>query len=69
MADHNFSRPHFSLRKENIQKIKDHVWKKWDKVTPMMSIGVTKHSWSLKELLTHLITKISVNKRVSINFY
>ncbi|MDR2624363.1 MAG: IS1 family transposase [Methanobrevibacter sp.] len=26
MADHNFSRPHFSLRKENIQKIKDHVW-------------------------------------------
>jgi hypothetical protein len=33
--------------------IKDNVWKKYDKITPMMSIGLTDHILSLKELLTY----------------
>jgi hypothetical protein len=49
---HNFVKPHHSLKKENLKKIKCNVWKKYDKITPMMSIGLTDHIWSLKELLT-----------------
>jgi IS1 family transposase len=50
---HNFTRPHFTLRKENPKKITGKVWKKYDKITPMMSIRLTKHIWTLKELLTY----------------
>jgi len=50
---HNFTRPHFALKKENPKRIIGKVWKKYDKRTPMMSIGLTEHVWSLKELLTY----------------
>jgi len=53
MATHNFTRPHLGLRIENPEQINGNVWKKYDKVTPMMSIGLTEHIWSLKELLTY----------------
>jgi hypothetical protein len=53
MAAHNFTRPHFSLKKENTQHINGKMWKKYDKTTPMMSISQTNHVWSLKELLTY----------------
>ena len=43
MTSHNFTRPHFSLKKLNLKKIKGKVWKKFDKVTPMMSAGITNH--------------------------
>ena len=52
MTTHNFTRPHLGLKKLNPRKIKDKVLKKYDKMTPMMSIGLTKHVWTLKELLT-----------------
>jgi hypothetical protein len=52
MTAHNFVRTHHGLKKENIEKIKGKVWKKYDKMTPMMSIGLTDHIWTLKELLT-----------------
>jgi hypothetical protein len=50
---HNFVKTHHSLKKKNLRKIKDNVWKKYDKITPTMSIGLTDHIWSLKELLTY----------------
>jgi hypothetical protein len=53
MTDHNFVRPHHGLKKDNLERIKGKVWKKYDKVTPMMSIGLTNHIWTLKELLTY----------------
>ena len=53
MTSHNFIRPHWGLKKPNKQKIKENVWKKYDKITPMMSIGETDHIWTLKELLTY----------------
>jgi IS1 family transposase len=52
MTTHNFTRPHLGLKKLNPQKIKDKIWKKYDKITPMISAGLTKHIWTLKELLT-----------------
>ncbi|MDR2461810.1 MAG: IS1 family transposase [Mycoplasmataceae bacterium] len=50
---HNFVKTHHSLKKMNLQKIKDNVWKKYKNMTPIMSIGLTDHIWSLKELLTY----------------
>jgi len=64
MTAHNFTRPPFT-KKENKRKIKENVWKKYDKITPMISIGLTDHIWTLKELLTFLTTKISVYKRIN----
>jgi len=43
VADHNFVRTHWSLQKPNLKRIKGNVWKKYDKITPMMSIGLTDH--------------------------
>jgi len=43
MTAHNFQRPHHALKKLNLKRIKEKVWKKHDKVTPMMSAGITKH--------------------------
>jgi hypothetical protein len=42
MAVHNLTRPHFALKKTQFKK-KSKVWKKYDKKTPMMSIGLTEH--------------------------
>jgi len=53
MADHNFVRTHWSLQKPNLKRIKGNVWRKYDKITPMMSIGLTDHVWTLEELLTY----------------
>ena len=53
MTSHNFTRPHAALKKENLKQINGKTWKKHDKMTPMMSIGRTKHIWSLKELLIY----------------
>ena len=53
MADHNFVRTHWSLQKPNLKRIQGNVWQKYDKITPMMSIGLTDHIWTLKELLTY----------------
>jgi len=53
MTVHNFTRPHFALKKDNLKQIKGKTWQKFDKVTPMMSIGITNHIWNLKELLTY----------------
>jgi len=61
MTAHNFTRPHFALKKENPKQIKGKTWQKYDKITPMMSIGITKHIWNLKELLTY-----SYHKNISI---
>ena len=52
MADHNFVRTHDSLKKPDKKHIKGKVWRKYKKQTPMMSIGITDHIWTLKELLT-----------------
>jgi IS1 family transposase len=52
MAAHNFTRPHMGLKKENPKQINGKTWKKYDKITPMMSIGLTEHIWSIEELLT-----------------
>jgi hypothetical protein len=41
----------FSNRRFSV--INDNVWKKYDKTTPIMSIGLTNHIWSLKELITY----------------
>jgi hypothetical protein len=53
MAAHNFTRPHQGLKIENFEQIKGNIWKKYDKITPMMSIGLREHIWSLEELLTY----------------
>ena len=53
MTAHNFVRQHWSLTKPNLKKIKDKVWKKYDRITPTMSADITKHVWTLKELLTY----------------
>jgi len=50
---HNFTRPHDALKKDNLKQINGKTWQKYDKITPMMSIGITNHIWSLKELLTY----------------
>jgi len=53
MVHHNFVRTHDSLKKPDKKKpIKGKVWGKYKKQTPMMSIGITDHIWTLKELLT-----------------
>ncbi|MDR2966509.1 MAG: hypothetical protein LBU74_01010 [Methanobacteriaceae archaeon] len=38
MTTHNFTRPHFALKKESPKRIKGKVWKKHDKMTSIMSI-------------------------------
>lgn len=52
MAHHNLVRTHDSLKKPDKKQIKGKVWSKYKKQTPMMSIGITDHIWTLKELLT-----------------
>jgi hypothetical protein len=39
IVTHNLTKPHFSLKKLNLKNIKGKVWRKFDKVTPMMSLG------------------------------
>jgi hypothetical protein len=51
MVTHNLTY-HIPLKKLNLQNIKGKIWRKYDKVTPMMSAEETDHVWSLKELLT-----------------
>jgi hypothetical protein len=57
-STHNFIKPHHSLKKKNIKKIRNNVWKKYDKITLLMSIGLTDHIWFLKEFLTYPYHKI-----------
>ncbi|WP_157082442.1 hypothetical protein [Methanobrevibacter cuticularis] len=52
MAEHNLIRTHHGLKKENLQKIKYNIWKKYEKITPMILTDLTDHIWTLKELLT-----------------
>ena len=52
MTAHNFTQPHHSLKRTKIKNIIGNIWKKYEKVTPMMSIKLTDHVWTLKELLT-----------------
>ena len=49
MVHHNFVRTHDSLKKLIKKQIKGKVWGKYKKQTPMMSIGITDHIWTLKE--------------------
>ena len=53
MTAHNFSRPHFTLKKENSKQIKGKTRLTHEKIAPMMSIGITNNIWDLKELLTY----------------
>lgn len=57
VAEHNIVRPHLGLRVRN--SIQTEV-RKWIKRTPAMAAGLTNHIWSLKELLTFPLHKISV---------
>ncbi|BDZ68649.1 hypothetical protein [Methanobacterium ferruginis] len=52
MTEHNFVRTHDSLKKPYKKQIKGKVWRKYKNQTPMMSVGITDHIWTLKELLT-----------------
>ena len=52
MTDHNFVRTHDSLKKPCKTQVNGKVWRKYQKRTPMMSVGITDHIWTLEELLT-----------------
>lgn len=53
MNHHNFVKTHESLKIFKPEHIKGKIWKKYKKQTPLMSIGITNHIWTLKELLTY----------------
>ncbi|NYB26453.1 MAG: hypothetical protein HVN34_09460 [Methanobacteriaceae archaeon] len=53
ITNHNFIRTHESLKIVDKKQIKGKTWKKYRKQTPTMSIGITDHIWTLKELLTY----------------
>jgi len=53
MTHHNFVRTHDSLKILKPTQIQGKTWKKYQKQTPLMSIGITDHIWTLKELLTY----------------
>jgi len=53
MTHHNFVRTHDSLKIPKLTQIQGKTWKKYQKQTPLMSIGITDHIWTLKELLTY----------------
>ena len=57
VAEHNIVRPHLGLRVRN--PVLTDV-KKWLQRTPAMAAGLTNHIWSMKELLTFCLHKISV---------
>jgi len=52
MTDHKFIRTRDSLKKPCKTQVKGKVWRKYQKRTPMMSVGITDHAWTLEELLT-----------------
>ena len=61
MAYHNFVRTHISLKVKMETQVRGNVWKKYQNQTPMMSIGVTDHVWTLDELLRFPYHKTSTN--------
>ena len=61
MAHHNFVRTHLSLKKPIKIHVRGNVWKKYRSQTPMMSIGITDHVWTLDELLRFPYHKTSTN--------
>lgn len=61
---YHFCLPHSGLREELPQPIPtkgDGSPKKWKSVTPAISIGITDHVWSLKEMLTFRIPPKTTN--------
>jgi ubiquinone/menaquinone biosynthesis C-methylase UbiE len=46
---YNVIKTHHSVKKkENIKKVRNNVWKKYDKITPIIFIELTDHILSLK---------------------
>ena len=61
MTYYNFVRTHDSLKIPMKERIQGNVWREYQKRTPMMSIGVTDHIWSMEELLRFPYYKISTD--------
>lgn len=61
MTYYNFVRTHDALKIPMETRIHEKVWRKYQKRTPMMSIGITEHVWSMDELLRFPYHKISTN--------
>lgn len=53
MTHHDFVRTHDSLKILKPTEIQGKTWRKYKKQTPLMSVGITNHIWTLKELLTY----------------
>ena len=64
MTYYNFVRTHDALKIPMETRIHEKVWRKYQKQTPMMSIGITQHVWSMDELLRFPYHKTSTNWRV-----
>jgi len=59
MTHYNFVRTHDGLKIPKVEPVQGKVYRKYKKQTPMMSLGVTNHVWSLRELLQFPYYKIS----------
>jgi len=53
MTNHNFVRTHEALKILDNKQIQGKTWRKYQKRTPSMSIGITDHIWTLEELLIY----------------
>lgn len=61
MAYFDFVRPHYALRIPIETGVHGNPQQKFQRRTPMMSIGITDRIWTLNELLTYPYHKISTN--------
>lgn len=61
MTYYNFVRTHDALKIPMETRLHGNVWRKYQKRTPMMSIGVTDHVWSMVELLRFPYHKTSTH--------
>jgi len=64
VAYYHFCLPHAGVREEIVPPVPtkgNGSLKKWRQVTPAMSVGVTDHVWTRKELLTFRIPPQSHN--------
>ena len=57
----NCVKKHSSLREQINEKVVGKVRRKWRHRTPAMSVGITDHIWTLRELLTFKVVFISTN--------
>ncbi len=61
MTHYNFARTHDALKTPMETRIHKRVWRKYQRRTPMMSIGITDHVWSMDELLRFPYHKTSTD--------